>query len=342
MNATLTALIQHLQTRGTSTVALLTDANVAALYPHYWDALGEHFTLLRLVVPAGESSKSLQQAERIWRQLLEAQCEKELFILNFGGGTVCDLGGFVAATYKRGVPFANCPTTLLAMIDAAIGGKNGIDMLSVKNCIGTIRQPDVVLPDDISLLQTLPEKELRSGFGELIKYALIGSRELFDQIANVKQLRPQDICPEWIAHCAEMKRDIVKRDPEDRALRHLLNFGHTFGHALESLLAEEGRPVSHGEAVALGMLFESRLSAHHNVLSQNELACIENLITRHYPIPDLSANEVDKAMDYMLQDKKNRNGEINITLLKSIGNAQPDFYVEADVCAQVLKNRTCF
>ena len=195
----------------------------------------------------------------------------------------------------------------------------------------------IVLPDDISLLQTLPEKELRSGFGELIKYALIGSRELFDQIANVKQLRPQDIRPEWIAHCAEMKRDIVKRDPEDRALRHLLNFGHTFGHALESLLAEAGRPVSHGEAVALGMLFESRLSTRYNVLSQSELMCIENLITRHYPIPELSANEVDKAMDYMLQDKKNRNGEINITLLKSIGDAQPDFYVEADECAQVLK-----
>lgn len=107
-------------------------------------------------------------------------------------------------------------------------------------------------------------------------------------------------------------------------------------------MAEEGCPVSHGEAVAMGMLFESRLSAHHNVLAQKELECIENLITRHYPIPDLSANEVNKAMDYMLQDKKNRNGEINITLLKSIGNAQPDFYVEADECAQVLKNRTCF
>jgi 3-dehydroquinate synthase len=342
MNATVTTLLQYLEGRGVRTVALLTDTNVAALYPHYWDALEEHFSLLRIVVPAGESSKSLAQAEQVWRQLLEAQCEKDIFMLNFGGGTVCDLGGFVAATYKRGVPFANCPTTLLAMIDAAIGGKNGIDMLSVKNCIGTIRQPDVVLPDDISFLQTLPEEELRSGFGELIKYALIGSRALFDQISAVENLEASGIRLEWIAHCAEMKRDIVKRDPEDRALRHLLNFGHTFGHALESLLAEVGCPVSHGEAVALGMLFESRLSARHNVLSQNELACIENLITRHYPIPELSANEVDKAMDYMLQDKKNRNGEINITLLKSIGNAQPDFYVEADVCAQVLKNRTCF
>ena len=336
MNATVTALIQHLQTRGTSTVALLTDANVAALYPHYWDALEEHFTLLRLVVPAGESSKSLQQAERIWRQLLEAQCEKELFILNFGGGTVCDLGGFVAATYKRGVPFANCPTTLLAMIDAAIGGKNGIDMLSVKNCIGTIRQPDVVLPDDISFLQTLPEEELRSGFGELIKYALIGSRALFDQISAVENLEASGIRPEWITHCAAMKRDIVQQDPEDRGVRHLLNFGHTVGHALESLLAETGRPVTHGEAVAMGMLFESRLSARHNVLAHEELERIEELISRHFHIPSLSAQEVEKAMDFMLQDKKNKSGKINITLLKSIGDAQPDFYVKAEECVQVL------
>lgn len=336
MNATVTALIRHLQERGTSTVALLTDANVAALYPHYWDVLEEHFALLRIVVPAGETSKSLQQAEQIWRQLLEAQCEKDLFMLNFGGGTVCDLGGFVAATYKRGVAFAHSPTTLLAMLDAAIGGKNGIDMLSVKNCIGTIRQPDVVLPDDLSLLQTLPEEELRSGFGELVKYALIGSRELFDQISVVKQLTASDIRPEWIAHCAAMKRDIVKQDPEDRGVRHLLNFGHTVGHALESLLAEAGRAVTHGEAVAMGMLFESRLSARHNVLAQEELERIEELISRHFHIPSLSAQEVEKAMDFMLQDKKNKSGKINITLLESIGEAKPDYYVEAEQCVQVL------
>ena len=336
MNATVTTLLQYLEGRGVRTVALLTDTNVAALYPHYWDALEEHFSLLRIVVPAGESSKSLAQAEQVWRQLLEAQCEKDIFMLNFGGGTVCDLGGFVAATYKRGVPFANCPTTLLAMIDAAIGGKNGIDMLSVKNCIGTIRQPDVVLPDDISFLQTLPEEELRSGFGELIKYALIGSRALFDQISAVENLEASGIRPEWITHCAAMKRDIVQQDPEDRGVRHLLNFGHTVGHALESLLAETGRPVTHGEAVAMGMLFESRLSARHNVLAHEELERIEELISRHFHIPSLSAQEVEKAMDFMLQDKKNKSGKINITLLKSIGDAQPDFYVKAEECVQVL------
>ncbi|MBP5206803.1 MAG: 3-dehydroquinate synthase [Bacteroidales bacterium] len=336
MNATVTTLLQYLEGRGVRTVALLTDTNVAALYPHYWDALEEHFSLLRVVVPAGESSKSLAQAEQVWRQLLEAQCEKDIFMLNFGGGTVCDLGGFVAATYKRGVPFANCPTTLLAMIDAAIGGKNGIDMLSVKNCIGTIRQPDVVLPDDISFLQTLPEEELRSGFGELIKYALIGSRALFDQISAVENLEASGIRPEWITHCAAMKRDIVQQDPEDRGVRHLLNFGHTVGHALESLLAETGRPVTHGEAVAMGMLFESRLSARHNVLAHEELERIEELISRHFHIPSLSAQEVEKAMDFMLQDKKNKSGKINITLLKSIGDAQPDFYVKAEECVQVL------
>ena len=336
MNATVTTLLQYLEGRGVRTVALLTDTNVAALYPHYWDALEEHFSLLRVVVPAGESSKSLAQAEQVWRQLLEAQCEKDIFMLNFGGGTVCDLGGFVAATYKRGVPFANCPTTLLAMIDAAIGGKNGIDMLSVKNCIGTIRQPDVVLPDDISFLQTLPEEELRSGFGELIKYPLIGSRALFDQISAVENLEASGIRPEWITHCAAMKRDIVQQDPEDRGVRHLLNFGHTVGHALESLLAETGRPVTHGEAVAMGMLFESRLSARHNVLAHEELERIEELISRHFHIPSLSAQEVEKAMDFMLQDKKNKSGKINITLLKSIGDAQPDFYVKAEECVQVL------
>ena len=336
MNTTVTTLIQHLRDSGASTVVLLADENVAALYPHYWDEIGDPFSLLRIEVPAGEASKSIEQVEKVWRRLIEGHCEKALFLLNFGGGSVCDMGGFVAATYKRGIPFANCPTTLLAMIDAAVGGKNGINMLSVKNCIGTIRQPDVVLPYDLSFLQTLPEVELRSGFGELIKYALIGSRELFDQVADVRQLSPQDILPEWISACAKMKREIVRQDPLDKGLRHLLNFGHTFGHAIESLFAEMGHPVSHGEAVAAGMLYECRLSTRQHVLDQTELLRIEELITKHFLLPTLSKQEVERAMDFMLQDKKNRNGEINVTLLRRIGEATPDCYVKAETCAAIL------
>ncbi len=331
--APLDNLIQTLRQHKAKQVVVLTDHNVNTLYPHYLDKLSEHFMADKIVVPAGESSKSIEQVIAIWQQLLKKAYGQDLFIVNFGGGMVCDLGGFVAATYKRGIRCINYPTTLLAMTDAAIGGKNAVNMEGVKNCIGTIRQPDYIVPADTHLLKTLPMVEIQSGFGEMIKYALTSSAALFGTFEQLGELSAAAIRPEWIDACASIKQQIVAIDPMDRHHRHILNFGHTFGHALESLWHSEGKLLPHGIAVAIGTVYESRLSVSQGLLSKEDNARIEQLVARHYEIPPLTARLLSQLKPYMKQDKKNRQTGINFTLLRHIGGAVTDCLIpEADLC----------
>ena len=337
MSELVSELRQQLRARSVRRLVIIADATVSALYPHYWDALSPEFSTMLIEVPAGESSKSIAQAGQLWQQLLDAQCDRQVFILNFGGGMVCDLGGFVAATYKRGVRFANCPTTLLAMIDAAVGGKNGINMQHVKNCIGTFSQPEFELPCDLSFLQTLPEEELLSGFGEMIKYAIMDVPSLFDELEAIGHLTPKDIQPGWIDKCVSIKHEFVKKDPYDRHERHILNLGHTCGHALESLFAEEGRPVAHGEAVALGLLYESRLMAQIGNCPKEAADRIERMVRRHYCVPTFTEDEVRRLVDFMQQDKKNEQGRINFVKLCSIGQVSPDCSVDPDLCNGIYR-----
>ncbi len=326
-------LIQTLQQCGAQQVVVLTDHNVNTLYPHLLDPLSMHFKADKIVVPAGEASKSIEQAIVIWQQLLRKSYGKDLFLVNFGGGMVCDLGGFVAATYKRGIRCINYPTTLLAMADAAIGGKNAVNMEGVKNCIGTIRQPDYIVPADTQLLKTLTPVELQSGFGEMIKYALTNSAALFNGFERMGKLSAADIRPEWIDTCASIKQQIVAIDPMDRRQRHILNFGHTFGHAMESLWHSKGKQLPHGIAVAMGTVYESRLSVSQGLLSKEEYARIEKLVSRHYTIPPLTAELLSHLKPYMKHDKKNRQTGINFTLLRHIGEAVTDCIIpEADLC----------
>lgn len=326
-------LIQTLRQRGAQQVVVLTDRNVNTLYPHHLDQLSRHFLTDKIVVPAGETSKSIEQVIVIWQQLLRKSYGQDLFLVNFGGGMVCDLGGFVAATYKRGIRSINYPTTLLAMTDAAIGGKNAVNLEGVKNCIGTIRQPEYVVPADTQLLKTLPPVELQSGFGEMIKYALTNSAALFNEFEQMGKLSAAAVRPEWIDTCASIKQQIVAIDPMDRRQRHVLNFGHTFGHALESLWHSRGKQLPHGIAVAIGMVYESRISVSQGLLSKEEYARIEQLVARHYEIPPLTAELLSHLKPYMKQDKKNRQTGINFTLLRHIGEAVTDCIIpEADLC----------
>ena len=189
----------HFRQENIRNVVILTDENVERFYSGYFSDLAEWVSLDKIVLPAGESVKSIDSAIQIWHYFAEKQYDRDIFLLNFGGGTICDLGGFVASTYKRGVRFANYPTTLLAMIDAAIGGKTGVNLQYLKNGIGTFYFPDIQLPADISFLKTLPEEELRSGFGEMVKYALIGSAELFDNLCRMETL--SEILSEYVDFC---------------------------------------------------------------------------------------------------------------------------------------------
>lgn len=321
-------LIEILSHWGTRRVMVLTDTNVAGLYPQYFEALSSVFECQTMVVSAGEESKNVEQLTRIWNRMLDFGMDRSDTLILFGGGTICDLGGFAAATFKRGVHVVSCPTTLLAMIDAAVGGKTGINFEHIKNCIGVVRQPDYILPANPAFLHTLPDSELKSGFGEMIKYALIASPDLFQQLCAIRIPTAEAIRLEWIEWCVAYKQKVVALDPEDRKERHILNFGHTFGHALESFYLLEGMPITHGEAVAIGMVYESQLSVRHAGLSQVQFNRINELICRFYDVPELTGGLMKSLSPYLLQDKKNSGGEINFTLLREIGNATINNFIQ--------------
>ena len=331
-------LLEHFQRKNIQNVVILTDENVEEHYSDYFSELSESVHLDKIVVPAGESSKSIETAIHIWQYLAEKQYDRTTFLLNFGGGVVCDLGGFVASTYKRGIRFANCPSTLLAMIDAAIGGKTGVDLQHLKNAVGTFYFPDIQLSTVIDLLQTLPEAELRSGFGELVKYALIGSADMFQELCQSNGF--PTIKSEYVDFCIQFKQKVVAKDPKDQGFRHILNFGHTFGHAIESYCAEMSNPIAHGLAVAQGLYYESLLSSKLGHLPQDEWQQIATFLTKHFDIMPLSADILEKLTIYMLNDKKNCNNLINFTLLDHIGHAIPNFQIsssEIHFCSLITK-----
>lgn len=321
MTTSLKALASFLQQHSTQRVVVLTDTHVDALYSNYLDEALSSFDTHKIVVPAGEQYKSIEQAEAIWQQLLEKQYDKDLVIVNFGGGMISDLGGFVAATFKRGVRCVNYPTTLLAMIDAAIGGKTAVNLDHIKNCVGLIRQPDFVVPADVQLLKTLSKQELLSGFGELIKYAVIASRPLFDELSQLETLTAESIRTEWIDLCVQYKEKIVALDPEDRKERHVLNFGHTYGHALESHFAEMGKPIPHGVAVAIGILFECQRMMQQGMFSKEDFTLVEKLVRRHFEVPTLDEDLEQQLQPYLIQDKKNSAGQLSFVQLSEIGKA---------------------
>ena len=205
------------------------------------------------------------------------------------------------------------------MIDAAVGGKTGVNLQGLKNVVGTFYFPDIQLPTDVSLLETLPQEEMHSGFGELVKYALIGSTELFHELCQ-SDVFPV-IKPEYVDFCVKFKQEVVEKDPNDHDFRHILNFGHTFGHAIESYAMEMGKPIAHGLAVAQGLYYESLLSAKIGHLPQDEWRKIADFLTKHFEIMPITKEIKPKLINYMQNDKKNQHTEINFTLLDHIGHA---------------------
>lgn len=310
-------------------IAIITDQNVGSLYPQYFEQWYPEVPKSVFAVTPGENSKSMEEAMRLWQWLLNEQFDKQCLIINFGGGVISDLGGFVASTFQRGIPFINVPTTLLAMIDAAIGGKNGVNLNQVKNMVGTICLPEDV-KIDIDLLKTLPQQQLLNGFGELVKYALIGNRNLWNEIKNMQSIHFQDIKKEWIDFCIGFKKQIVATDLYDRGPRRILNFGHTVGHAIESSMMAAKRPLSHGYAVAMGCVAEANLSWQHGFLSEAEYREIKNVIFRLFDGESLwKAIHWATTVKFCQYDKKNEGGHINITMLEGIGKATPNHFVDA-------------
>jgi len=278
-----------------------------------------HVSAGQITIPPGENSKGLDTAGKVWGQLLEMDADRNALMVNLGGGMVSDLGGFCAATYKRGISFINIPTTLLAMVDAAIGNKTGINIGPYKNQVGLFAKADEVFIDPV-FLKTLPERELVAGFAEVLKYGLIANYELWE---DLKDAYPKNIT-DWqsiIDTCIIMKKEIVKADPKEKGQRKVLNFGHTFGHAFESYSLENDKiPLLHGEAVAMGMVAASWLSYEKAGLSAHDLDEISTAIQSRFKISNSKKMDIDLVFEYMQKDKKNKDNEIRFVLLKKIGS----------------------
>lgn len=274
-----------------------------------------------LVLPSGEIHKSLDSVQRIWDFLIEHDATRRAVLVNVGGGVITDMGGFAASTFKRGIDFINVPTTVLAMVDAAGGGKTGFDYRGLKNEIGVFRQ-SVYTHVDSQLLRTLPVREVLSGLAEMIKHALIADAEEFGKLMTigVEDNFASEFFAERIVRSAAIKDRIVAEDPLETGLRKVLNFGHTIGHALESVALERGYNMTHGYAVMYGLIAELYISHVKMGLPSSVITQVTHFVIENYGKIVFSCKDYDKLLNLMQHDKKNlRPGEINFTLLKAVG-----------------------
>ena len=271
-----------------------------------------------VVLPAGEENKSLEVCFQVWSALLEYKIDRHDLLLVLGGGLVTDMGGFIATLYKRGMDFIFIPTSLMAMVDASMGGKNGVNLHEVKNSIGTFSPPKAIFIDP-QFLETLPEEEVFNGFAEMIKHALIFDVNYWNDLKGIDN-ELDLIAPKNLWRSIEIKKKIVEKDPKEKNLRKLLNFGHTLGHAIESY-SWSGASLSHGHSVALGIIAESFISWKRKRLSEVEFREIETVILKAFPMVHFPEDAVNRIIDFMKNDKKNAKQNIRFVLLESIGKA---------------------
>lgn len=288
-----------------------------------------------LEIGVGEESKSVEISAQLWSVLSELNADRGSVIINLGGGVVTDLGGFVAGTFKRGIRFFNIPTTLLAQVDASVGGKVGINHDGLKNEIGLFNNPDAVFIDP-DFLSTLPRRQLMSGFSEMIKHGLICDKSYWETLKEVSLFELESL-DEAILTSIKIKNEIVSSDPFESGRRKILNFGHTVGHAIESYSFEsDAKEVLHGEAVAMGMVCESFISHRLGMLREEELQEITAFIFSHYTRIFIDQLVFHRLIELMNHDKKNRGGEIKMSLIQGIGNAVIDKPIKADLIIDAL------
>ena len=318
-------------------VVIITDPVVKRLYG---EALSQHlaadgFSVNILLVPQGEAQKSLETAGRLYYDLTVCSVERTTPILALGGGVIGDLTGFVAATFLRGVPFVQIPTTLLAQVDSSVGGKVAVDHEQLKNMIGAFYQPRLVIADT-DTLKTLPSTELSNGLAEVIKSAAIRNPDFFvfleQNLNRIKSLDDETL-EEMVFQSVRIKTDIVEKDEQDLGLRNLLNYGHTIGHAIESV---SDFKVAHGRAVAIGMLAAADISNRMGLFHKDELFRLKNIIKRADLLTDMPHLEIDKIMLAIKHDKKVLQGKVRFVLLRSIGNAFLSDEVDTPLVEKVM------
>ncbi len=304
-----------------SKVFIIADSNTKKLCsPLFLNNYQFQITPEFLEIPEGEAHKNIHTCLSLWTELSEKGADRHSLIINLGGGVVTDLGGFVASTFKRGIEFINIPTSLLAMVDASVGGKNGVDLGLLKNQVGVINNPVMVIIDT-QFLKTLPDNQKTSGYAEMLKHGLIHSKEYWDKIKALNETNTEEI-EELLWESVQIKNNIVTQDPFEKELRKTLNYGHTLGHAIESYSLSDNKmkPLLHGEAVAIGMILTTYISNKTLGFPEETLEDISSSILKKFTKVDFDTSEIDTIIKLLIYDKKNANGKVLFILLSDIGS----------------------
>lgn len=285
---------------------------------------------------SGEDKKTLETCLQVWGALTDTGADKKSLIINLGGGVISDLGGFVASTFKRGIDCINIPTTLLSMVDASVGGKTGVDFEGIKNHIGTTSEPKGIFINPV-FLETLSERQIKNGYAEIIKIALIADADFWKELKKLKSVK-EFSSEKVITKAIQLKNSIVKKDLYENDLRKSLNFGHNIGHALESALINQQKDILHGEAVAAGMIMEAEIAQFLKRISAKECKEIRDYISSIYIKIKITKETETQLLKYILHDKKNIGDNLCFALPKEIGAYELYCGVEIEVIKKIISN----
>lgn len=333
------ALNTHLQNNSYSSIFIIVDTNTNEFcLPNFLPLLETDVAIEIIEFEAGEENKNIETCVQIWNVLTELGADRKSLVINLGGGVVTDLGGFVASTFKRGIDFIHIPTTLLSMVDASVGGKNGVDLGNLKNQIGVINVPLMVLIDT-QYLETVSQTEMRSGLAEMLKHGLIYDRTYWNQFLDLAAIDYADF-DALIYRSVEIKNEIVTQDPTEKNIRKALNFGHTLGHAIESYFLESSEKTTllHGEAIAVGMILESFIAMKKGLLTQADYIEIKNCIQSIYDAIVFNEKDIDPILALLIHDKKNEYGTIQFALIEGIGAIKINQEVENELILEAFED----
>jgi len=334
-----TALNQYIKTTKPSTIFILVDTNTHDYcLPKFLERIESGDVVIEVMeMPNGEEHKSIDICSGVWEALSEYNADRKSLLINLGGGVVTDLGGFVASTYMRGIAYINIPTSLLAMVDASVGGKTGVDLGALKNQVGVINE-GVMVGVDTSFLDTLPQNEMVSGFAEMLKHGLIYDKTYWNTLTHLEKLDLSDL-DQLIYDSIIIKNKIVTSDPKEQGLRKILNFGHTLGHAIESYFLENAdkTPLLHGEAIAVGMILEAYLATKVCGLSKDDLEIITEGILKTFSKVKITKQDQKIIIDLLKYDKKNSHGVVKFVLLEAIGKPKIDCVVSNELILEAFE-----
>ncbi len=329
------ALNDHLDKITYSKIFVLVDENTRKnCLPLFWQSVNGSKSMQIVEIVSGEIHKNIETCLQVWNTLSDFDADRKSLLINLGGGVITDLGGFVASTFKRGIDFINIPTTLLAMVDASVGGKTGVDLGPLKNQIGVINQPEMVLVIT-DFLSTVEPRQLQSGFAEMLKHGLIQDAPYWEVLKKVSDFNGLD---ELIHRSVQIKNQVVIQDPTEQHLRKILNFGHTLGHAIESYFLESGSHelLLHGEAIAIGMVMEAYLSFRLTELPEDQLTDITDSFVNRYGKVEFSKEDIPQILSLLKFDKKNSHGNINFVLLDAIGSPRIDVQIPENLLMEAF------